>query len=95
VAEIDAACTFLFRAHHDAVSLAGQAARSPDQAAQENIVRFLAENDGKMALTSGNPLGLSIANIERLVALNPEQLRIAPVTKGGRGRPGKHLLLVA
>ena len=95
VAEIAAACTFLFRAHQDALIMAGQAAQSPDQAAQENIVRFLADNGGKMALTSGNPLGLSIANIERIVALNPEKLRIAPLAQGGRGRPKKHVLEVA
>lgn len=93
--EIDSACTFLFRAHRDAVGLAGVAARSPDQVAQDDLVRHLAVNGGQMALASGNPLGLSVGSLERLVGLNPERLRIAPVSDGGRGRPRKHVLLNA
>lgn len=94
-AEIDAACTFLFRAHRDAVGLAGLAGRSPDQVAGEGLMRFLADNGGQMALTSPNPLGLSIASMERLVGLNSERLRIAPVSNGGRGRPRRHIMLNA
>jgi cytosine/adenosine deaminase-related metal-dependent hydrolase len=93
--DIDSACTFLFRAHRDAVELAGVYSRSPEEVSRDQLVAHLQGNGGQMALASGNTLGLSIAKLERIVADNPETLQIAPVSTGGRGRPKKHVLLNA
>lgn len=91
---IDAACVFVFRAHRDALTLAGDDARSPEDRNCERLMQFLAENGGMMPLESGNSLGLSIAKMERIVKQHPERLRIAPISTGGRGRPKMHIQLL-